>query len=137
MSENQQTRITFDEITSIQMSINNAINSQIRVCERIQTLRYEIQADRESFIEQWRAEVGEARKQLRQETQTIHKKMLSEIRIAATEILRDYTIKTIRGEALDQSESSEALDQSGSSEQMEATDQSKAIKQHENDEENK
>ena len=47
--------------------------------------------------------------------------MLSEIRIAATEILRDYTIKTIRGEA---------LDQSGSSEQMEATDQSKAINQH-------
>ena len=87
MSENQQTRITFDEITSTQMSINNAINSQIRVCERIQTLRYEIQADRESFIEQWRAEVMEARKQLRQETQTIHKRMLSEISIAATEIL--------------------------------------------------
>ena len=128
MSENQQTRITFDEITSIQMSINNAINSQIRVCERIQTLRYEIQEDRESFIEQWRAEVGEARKQLRQETQTIHKRMLSEISIAATEILRDYTIKTIRGEALDQSDSSD---------QMEATDQSKAVNQHENDEENK
>ena len=127
MSENQQTRITFDEITSIQQSINDAI-SQIRVCERIQTLRYEIQSDRQSFIEQWRAEVGEARAQLKQETQTIHKRMLSEISIAATEILRDYTIKTIRREALDQSESSD---------QMEATDQSKAIKQHENDEENK
>ena len=86
MSENQQTRITFDEITSIQQSINDAI-SQIRVCERIQTLRYEIQSDRQSFIEQWRAEVGEARAQLRQETQTIHKRMLSEISIAATEIL--------------------------------------------------
>ena len=123
-----QPRITFDEITSIQQSINDAINSQIKVCERIQTLRYEIQSDRQSFIEQWRAEVMEARKQLRQETQTIHKKMLSEISIAATEILRDYTLKTIRGEALDQSESSD---------QMEATDQSKAVNQHENDEENK
>ena len=132
-----QPRITFDEITSIQQSINDAINSQIKVCERIQTLRYEIQSDRQSFIEQWRAEVGKAWAKLRQETQTIHKRMLSEISIAATEILRDYTIKTIRGEALDQSESSEALDQSGSSEQMEATDQSKAINQHENDEENK
>ena len=55
-----QPRITFDEITSIQQSINDAINSQIKVCERIQTLRYEIQSDRQSFIEQWRAEVGKA-----------------------------------------------------------------------------
>ena len=99
-----QPRITYNEITCIQKSINDAINSQINVCQRIQALRHEIQADREIFIEQLRSEIEKARAELREETRIIHQRMLSEVSIAATELLRDATIKSIRGESLDQSE---------------------------------
>ena len=120
-----QPRITYNEITCIQKSINDAINSQINVCQRIQALRHEIQADREIFIEQLRSEIEKARAELREETRIIHQRMLSEVSIAATELLRDATIKSIRGESLDQSGPDES----------ESADQSEALNQEKYDEE--
>ena len=51
--------------------------------------------------------------------------MLNEVSIAATELLRDATIKSIRGESLDQSGPDES----------ESADQSEALNQEKYDEE--
>ena len=115
---NQQ-NISYEEIKTIQKSIEDAITSQTNVVQRIQALRHSIQSDRNLFLDQLQTEITNAREELRRETRDIYNKMLKEVTEAASEILRSAALDSIRGRSLDQSglgqsepESSIALNQS-------------------------
>ena len=99
---NQQ-NISYEEIKTIQKSIEDAITSQTNLVQRITALRHSIQSDRNLFLDQLQTEITNAREELRRETRDIYNKMLKEVTEAASEILRNAALDSIRGRSLDQS----------------------------------
>ena len=99
---NQQ-NISYEEIKTIQKSIEDAITSQTNLVQRITALRHSIQSDRNLFLDQLQTEITNAREELRRETRDIYNKMLKEVTEAASEVLRAAALDSIRGRSLDQS----------------------------------